>query len=180
MTFWLFETQPKTGGALYGIGPVPLGSISSCAWALGVAERALHEIVEIVNGGRMRLGSSPTREQQIFQRDLGVHMMALQSARLLAKDRYEAAVEAVRKGEAAAERMNLIRTTRAAASYVTQIAKAAVVFAYEVSGSVGLRNPSKLQRCFRDIFAGTAHLVFDERNFNEIAKVRLGLEPLPF
>ena len=179
-TFSLFETQPTTGGALYGIGPVPLGSISSCAWALGVGERALSEIVDIVAGGRTRMGSAPTREQQPFQRDLGQHMMALQAARLLVHDRYGAAVEAVSGGESAAERKNRVRATRAAASYATQVAKAAVVFAYEISGSQGLRNPSRLQRCFRDIFAGASHLVFDERNFVEIAKVRLGLEPLPF
>jgi alkylation response protein AidB-like acyl-CoA dehydrogenase len=180
MTFSLFETTPTTGGALYGIGPVPLGTISSCAWALGVAERALHEIVEIVNGGRTRMGSNPTREQQVFQRELGMHMQALPAARLLACEAYGSAVDGIAAGATPEERKNLIRRTRAAATYVTEVAKAAVVFAYEASGSQGLRNPSRLQRCFRDIYAGASHLVFDERNYVEVAKVRLGLEPLPF
>ncbi|MHC4225252.1 MAG: hypothetical protein ACYSUN_14780 [Planctomycetota bacterium] len=43
-----------------------------------------------------------------------------------------------------------------------------------------MRNPSRLQRCFRDIYVGTAHQVFDERNYNEVAKSSLGLEPAPF
>ena len=80
MTFSIFETQPRSGGALYGLGPVPLGTISSVAWALGVANRTLCEVVEIVKAGRMRMGSAPQREQQIFQRDLGIHTVALKAA----------------------------------------------------------------------------------------------------
>ena len=62
------------------------------------------------------------------------------------------------------------------ASYAVRVAKAAVVWAWETSGSAGIRNPSKLQRCFRDIFVGAGHQVFDERNFAENAKQILGLE----
>ncbi len=180
LTFSLFETRPTSGGALYELGPVPLGTISTCAWALGVARRALYEIVEIVNAGRARMGALPLREQQTFQRDLGLHTMALRSARLLAREAYSSAVDAVTRSESKERRMERIRETRAAASYVTHVAKAATVFAYEASGSEGLRNPSRLQRCFRDMFVGASHLVFDERNYVEIAKPRLGLDPLPF
>ncbi len=102
MTFSIFETQPRSGGALYGLGPVPLGTISSVAWALGVANRALCEVVEIVNAGRTRMGSAPQREQQIFQRDLGIHTVALKAARLLAHESYGGAVETIARGEAAA------------------------------------------------------------------------------
>ena len=180
MTFSIFETSPTSGGALYGLGPVPLGTISTVAWAIGVAERALAEIVGIVTGGRMRMGSAPQREQQIFQRDLGSHAMALRSARLLAHDIYGSTVAAIERGEPKAALMDRIRQTRSAASYIAQICKAAATFAYEASGSHGLRNPSLLQRCFRDMHVGTAHLVFDERNYVEAVKARLGLEPLPF
>jgi alkylation response protein AidB-like acyl-CoA dehydrogenase len=77
MTFSLFETRATTGGYIYGLGPVPLGTISSVAWALGVAKRALHEIAEIAKGGRARLGALPLAEQPTFQRDLGTHMMGV-------------------------------------------------------------------------------------------------------
>ena len=90
---------------------------------LGEACRALDEIVAIANAGRMRMGSAPLREQQIFQRQLGTHMMAVKAARLLARESYGAAVETIDRG-----------------------------------GS---------------------HLVFDERNYVEIAKQRLGRETLP-
>ena len=63
---------------------------------------------------------------------------------------------------------------------MTKVAKDAVTFAYESSGNVGLRNPSRLQRCFRDMYVGAAHQVFDDRNYQELAKPNLGLVPAPF
>jgi hypothetical protein len=104
----------------------------------------------------------------------------VKAARLLAKESYGGAVEAIARGEAPEVCEAKIRGTKAAASYVPAVAKAAVTFAYEASGSHGLRNPSRLQRCFRDIYVGAAHQVFDERNYNEVTKSSLGLEPAPF
>lgn len=179
-TFSIFESEAITGGALYGLGPIPLGTISSVAWALGVARRALHEIAQIGIGGRTRLGSLALKEQPGFQRGLGFHTAAVQAARLLAADAYGATVEAIARGETGDARADRVRATKAAASYVSEIAKAAVTFAYEASGSHGMRNPSLLQRCFRDIYVGAAHQVFDERNYVELAKPELGLDPSPF
>ena len=154
MTFPVFQHQTITGGPLYGLGPIVVGTISSVAWALGVASRALHEIAEIAKGGRARLGADPLREQQIFQRDFGFHSEALKAARLLACQAYTSAIDSVARGDSREAREDRFRETKSAASYVTHVAKAAVSFAWESSGSVGMRNPSRLQRCFRDIYVG--------------------------
>lgn len=180
MTFPIFAREAVTGGPLYGLGPIVVGTISSVAWALGVAKRALHEIAELAKGGRVRLGSLPLAEQVTFQRDFGLHAMAVRSARLLADEAYTSAVEAIACGAPAEECEDRIRETKAAASYATKISKEATAFAWQSSGSVGMRNPNTLQRCFRDIHVGAGHQVFDERNYNEVAKRALGLEPAPF
>ena len=179
-TFSIFESQATTGGALYGLGPIPLGTISSTAWALGVARRGLHEIAEIARAGRTRLGSLSLQEQTGFQRGLGLHFAALKAARLLAVECYGGSVAAIARGEPDEVRADRIRETKAAATYVTEVAKAAITFAYESAGSHGMRNPSVLQRCFRDIYVGAAHQVFDERNYVELAKKQLGLETSRF
>ena len=180
VTFPIFQHRTISGGPIYGVGPIVLGTISSVGWALGVAKRALHEIAAIGRGGRIRLGSLPLVEQTTFQRDFGLHETAVEAARLLAHETYSSAVAAIAAGESAETIAEKLRQTRAAASFVPKVAKAAVSFAYESSGSVGLRNPNRLQRCFRDIFVGAAHQVFDDRYFNELAKPSLGLEPAPF
>ena len=74
-----------------------------------------------------------------------------------------------------------VRQSKAHANYVVkQVAKKAVIFAWEASGSSGMRNPNRLQRCFRDIYIGAGHQVFDDRSYREAGKPALGLEPAPF
>ena len=74
----------------------------------------------------------------------------------------------------------LLRLTKVAANHVTRVGRDAVDFAWQSSGSQGIRNPSRLQRCFRDMHVGAGHMVFDDRNYIELAKVRLGLDAAPF
>ena len=180
MTFAFFDTETLAGGPIYGLGPIVLGTISSTAWALGVAKRALHEIAAIARGGRTRLGSLPLAEQPSFQRDFGFHTAAVRAARLFTLDAYQAAVDVVAGGADRDGRDTALRQTKAAASYATAVTKAAVTAAYEAAGSHGMRNPNRLQRCFRDIYVGAQHQVFDTRNFNEFAKPELGLVPAFF
>ena len=167
---------PRTGGHLYGIGPLTFGVAGSCAWALGVARRALHEIEGIAQGGRTRLGSLPLLQQPNFQRDWGFHHSAIKSARLLAHRTFADAVDACAPGQPPELSGERVRTAMADAAYAVGVAKSAVIWAWETSGSAGIRNPSKLQRCFRDIYVGAGHQVFDDRNFITNAQQILGLE----
>ena len=174
--FPLFSAEPLTGSHVFGIGPLTFGVAGSCAWAIGTARRALHEIAELAHAGRVRLGSTRLLAQPAFHRDFGYHHSALQSVRLLAHCSFAEAVDVCAPGEPRELRFERVRTAMADAAYATRIAKAAVVWAWETSGSAGIRNPSKLQRCFRDIYVGAGHQVFDERNFAEQGKQLLGLE----
>jgi len=174
MTFSLFETVPVTGGSLYGLGPIPLSALGSSAWAIGVASRALDEILQIAESGRARLGSPALKDQQVFQRQFGEHSAALHAARLLLHDRYNEAVEYIAQGNECTT--EFIANTRAAATFVVMTAKAATSFAFQAAGSQSLRNPSKLQRCFRDLFTGGSHVVFDEGSFEDFTKTKLGIK----
>jgi alkylation response protein AidB-like acyl-CoA dehydrogenase len=179
-TFPLFTTTPVNGGSFYGLGPIPIGTVNSVGWALGVGTRALDEIREIARNGRARLGVLPLREQQIFQRDLGLHSTAVASARALAKASYTRAVEGIEQGLDGEDIQRRILETKAAANYAVKVAKEAATFAWEASGSAGMRNPNRLQRCFRDLCVGSGHQVFDQRNYIELVKEGLGLEASPF
>ena len=169
-----------TGGAIYGVGSMVLGTISSAAWSIGVAERSLHEIRELARAGRARLGSDPLAEQMTFQRGLGFHSTAVGSIRLLCVDAYQQAVDGAAAEVPDAEFEQLLRNTKSAAKYVTEVAKAAVTWAWEQSGSAGMRNPSVLQRCFRDIYMGAGHQAFDDRNYLQQARSQLGMETTGF
>ena len=68
----------------------------------------------------------------------------------------------------------------AATTNAYERAAEAAGFAFRAAGAAALFRKGRLQRCFRDIYVGAAHQVFDERNFIELAKPGLGLEPSPF
>jgi alkylation response protein AidB-like acyl-CoA dehydrogenase len=178
--FSVFNTRTIQGGPLYGLGSMVLGTISSVAWALGVACRAMDEVAAIARAGRTRLGQDPLAQQQIFQRDFGMHMMAIDAGRLLAINSYNKAIEAIGSNAEQTLIDDLVRETKAASNYAVKVAKEATHFAWEAAGSGAIRNSGKLQRCFRDMAAGAGHQVFDQRNYCEIAKKSLGQEPLPY
>jgi len=171
----------QSGGPAYALGPQAYGSIGSCAWALGVASRAMHEIAEIAKAGRARLGSPPMKEQAEFQRDFGFHQTAIEAARIQLLAVYNDAVDLIAGGGPDDDCQTAVRRSKAHANYIVKhVAKAATVFAWEASGSAGMRNPSRLQRCFRDMQIGAGHMVFDDRFYCEAAKPALGVELSPF
>lgn len=172
-TFWLFESKVRTGGPLYGLGAAALAGLGHAGWGLGVARRALHEIVLIARGGRTRLGSSRLIDQQVFQRDLGERIFALQSVRTLAHEVYGRMERRLQAGEQLAKIDN--DEMMGAVAYLTQVCEEIVLWAYRNAGSQGLRNPSLIQRCFRDMMTGGLHVFVDRRSYEEFAKGKLGV-----
>ena len=174
--FPLFGAETVTGGPVYGLGALTFGVAGSVGWALGVTRRALHELAELAQGGRVRLGSLPLLQQETFQRNYGFHHSALASCTQLAHKTFADILAACERGEDPEARSAFVRTAMADSAYITRVCKAAVTWAWETSGSAGIRNPSVLQRCFRDIYVGVGHQVFDDRNFVEQAKALLEIE----
>jgi hypothetical protein len=62
----------------------------------------------------------------------------------------------------------------AATAYMTEVCEEVTLFAYRCAGSQGLRNPSLIQRCFRDMFTGGLHVYVDRRTYDEFGKGLLG------
>jgi alkylation response protein AidB-like acyl-CoA dehydrogenase len=170
-TFPLLDAEPQRGGAVYHLGVLSLTSIGHVAFALGVGKRALEEIVAVAKG-KQRLGAAePIMDQQLFQHELAMHDAAMRSARAYAVEVFGAAQAAVDSGDhpTPLETQRL----RQATTYATRVAADATRFAYTWSGSDGLRNPSVLGRCFRDISAGTQHIFVDNNTLTDTAKLLL-------
>jgi indole-3-acetate monooxygenase len=89
-----------------------------------------------------------------------VHDAALRSARSYTVEAFaEAEAAAVTDGAPVATLQ--AQRMRQATTYATRVAADTARFAYTWAGSAGLRNPSVVGRCFRDIHAGTQHLYVD-------------------
>jgi len=173
-TFMLFDAQVNTGGPMLHIGPTGLAGLGHAGWGLGVAQRALDEIEDIVRAGRSRMNGGALQDQQVFQRNLGEQSLALRSVRLLVHDAFGEIMRELSKGNPMTKAMN--DDVFATVAYMTQICQDVTRFAYQAAGSQGLRNPSILQRCFRDMFTGGQHIYVDRKSYEDVAKSQLGIE----
>lgn len=172
-SFFLFEPTVRTGGPVYGLGATALAGLGHAGWGLGVARRALHEIVMIARGGRARLSSGALISQQVFQRELGERIFALNSVRCLAHEVYGRMERRLHAGEKLGKPDN--DEMMGSVAYLTQVCEEITLWAYRNAGSQGLRNPSLIQRCFRDMLTGGLHMFVDRKSYEEFAKGKLGV-----
>lgn len=152
------NARPTRSDPSYQLGFIPLGSLGHGAIGLGIALHAVEELAEIAHSKR-RPGNPGISEQQLFLHDFAEKEASLQAARCLF---YEAVRAALRSAEGTGS------TTRAqqgrmiqANTYATAVAADVVRWCYTWSGSDGLRNPSALGRCLRDIAGATQHVLVD-------------------
>jgi indole-3-acetate monooxygenase len=173
-SFWLFDDEPRSGGGVYRLGVVGFAGIGHAGWALGVARRALDEIHDILASGRARIGGGQMRDDQVIQRTFSQNTLALRSVRLLVHDTIGGIVERLDRGDPMTKAMQ--DELVSAVTYETDVCMDVVRWAYMTSGSSGLRNPSVLQRCFRDMCVGAQHIYVDPRCHDEMGKDLLGRE----
>jgi alkylation response protein AidB-like acyl-CoA dehydrogenase len=171
-TFWLFESEPRCGGGIYRLGSVAFAGMGHAGWALGVARRALDEIQAVAAAGRARIGGSAMKDQQVFQRAFSENTLALRSVRLLVHETIGDIVRLLDAGNPMTKAMQYELVS--AVTYATRVCMDVVNFAYMSASSAGFRNPSVLQRCFRDMCVGAQHIYVDPRCYDDMGKGLLG------
>ena len=65
---------------------------------------------------------------------------------------------------------------RIAATFATEAAREVAQWAHLAAGTTAIRNGSRLERAFRDIYTGTQHAFVSEKTYIDSAQVLLGLE----
>jgi alkylation response protein AidB-like acyl-CoA dehydrogenase len=171
-TFDMIGDAPRRGGPIYRIGVLGLAAIGHAGFALGVGRRALDEIAVLAQT-KLRMGhSSVLADQEQFLYELGRHDGAMRAARAFVFDVFGAAQVQLDAGDAF-DMAGLV-PLRQATTWATDVAAEAVRFAYLASGSDGLRNPSVIGRCFRDIHAATQHVVVDNSTLVQAGRALIG------
>lgn len=151
--------KPLRGQTAQHLGLQIMGSSGHAGVALGIARRALEELHTILSAGKTRPGALPVVEQQLFRHDFAVAEGKLAAARAFCFDVFGAAQQSVDRGDEVTELQ--YQRVRQASTLVTRVAMETVQFAYDWSGSKGLREPSALGRCLRDMHAATQHVYVD-------------------
>lgn len=157
-SFAAMESQPCLDVPLLRF-PMPPALIAPAiaSAALGVAQGALADVVDLACGKVPLLASAPLATNPLFQFQLATADTELRAARgLLYGDADRAWATAVAGSEFTVEQRARIRAT---AAWVTARAVSAVDFAYHAGGGHSLYTSSPLQRRLRDVHAITQHFL---------------------
>ncbi|MCW2748377.1 MAG: hypothetical protein JWP10_1519 [Nocardioidaceae bacterium] len=170
-------TQIQRGGPLYAMGLKALTGTGHAGFALGVAKRALDEFKVLAQTSK-RPPAGTLNMHDTIQRDFARWHAIYKSSKAFIYDSYTTLYEVAKAGgdktpELQADcRLSLTDGTYRLAEMVREV--------YMATGSQGLRNGSVIQRCMRDLHAGTQHMLTNEHIYVEAGRVYLdvpGLTP---
>jgi len=173
-TIPLFTREPVRGSsAASRMGLMPVTAAGHASFALGVAKSMLDDVEELA-ATKVRMSDMATlASRQTFQKGLAHHVAAWRAARLLVLDAFGAAESAVESGDELTPRLRA--DMRLAAVYATDTARAAAEWAHLAAGTTAIREGSRLERAFRDIYTGTQHAFISEKIAMDVAQIWLGL-----
>jgi alkylation response protein AidB-like acyl-CoA dehydrogenase len=160
-----------TGGAVARLG-LPAGVASfHIGIPLGIARRALDEIItQAIEKGR-GFPPSAVQTQSHFQFALGKAETELASARALALQLMsELYAEVQAEGTLPPSRQ---AQARAASTYITEIAQHVTSIAFQAAGGGALFDGNPLQRCLRDVLAAGQHFVVSQTSYQALGQFKL-------
>ena len=173
-TMPLFTRAPFRGtSAASRMGLMPITAAGHASFALGVAKSMLDDVEELA-ATKVRMSDMATlASRQTFQKGLAHHVAAWRAARLLVIDAFSAAEAEVDAGNDLTP--SLRADMRVAAVYATDTARACAEWAHLAAGTTAIREGSRLERAFRDIYTGTQHAFISEKVAMDVAQIWLGI-----
>jgi alkylation response protein AidB-like acyl-CoA dehydrogenase len=173
-TFPLFARDPLRGSSpATRMGLMPVTAAGHASWALGVAKSMLDDVEELAATKFRMSDMASLASRPTFQKGLAHHVAAWRAARLLVLDAFTAAEAAVAAGDDLTP--GLRADMRVAAVYATDVARACGEWAHLVAGTSSIREGSRLERAFRDLYTGTQHAFISEKVAIDAAQIWLGL-----
>jgi alkylation response protein AidB-like acyl-CoA dehydrogenase len=174
-TIMPFYEPAQFDGPLYRL-PFPIViSATIAGFPLGVARRALDEFIALAQSKSHAPPSPPMSEDGHIQLEVARAEASLRAARAYVVDAIGDAWETVRRGDEVTmtQRANAIMATLHAA----RTARSLVGKVYSLAGGGAIYDASPIQRCARDIEAGTQHLFLGFGQWRAAGRVLFGFEP---
>jgi alkylation response protein AidB-like acyl-CoA dehydrogenase len=173
-TFELMCQTPLRGSsAVFSMGLIPVTAAGHASWALGVAKSMLDDVAELAKS-KVRMGdASSLAHRDSFQWNLAHHTAMWKAARLLVVDTFSEAEAAVANGNGLSPQLRA--DMRVAATYATECSREIVQWAHLAAGTTAIREGSRLERAFRDMYTGTQHVFIGEKTYTDAAQIYLGL-----
>jgi indole-3-acetate monooxygenase len=144
------------------------------AAALGIARRAVDEIVALAQGKRPAFSSRTLAASSLAQVDVARAEAAVSSATTYLLDQLSGAWDAVLDGDRISFEQRA--RVRIACTNAALEAARATDLAYHLGGGSSVFTTNVLQRCFRDVHTATQHVMVSPRTLELAGKVLLGVE----
>jgi alkylation response protein AidB-like acyl-CoA dehydrogenase len=173
-TFGLFDREPYRGASpATRMGMMPITAAGHASWALGVAKSMLDDVQELAATKYRMSDMESLASRPTFQKGLAHHRASWRAARLLVLEAFTTAEAAVAAGEDLTPALRA--DMRVAAVYATDTARSCAEWAHLVAGTSSIREGSRLERAFRDVYTGTQHAFISEKVAIDAAQIWLGI-----
>lgn len=165
-----YERRPgkvKRGGPLFNQEGVLFVGNEVPAISVGVATRAIDDMIAMVTGMRRSRGTSPA-ERGVFHKELGQAKTRVDAARLYYREAMNAGFEAACAGEpvpAAVQRAAMVSQT-----YVSETCLDVVSDLFRYGGGRALALSHPMQRHLRNLFAARQHLAATEEHYEVLGR----------
>jgi len=173
-TYATLESEPCVDTPMARVPPASLFATGIAALALGIAQGALDEILEMATSKVPWLGSAALAANPLFQHDYAVAETDLRAARSLLYDDVDALWSTAVDGREMTDEERA--HVRAAGAWVTAKAASTVDMAYRSGGGTSVYDTCSLQRRMRDIHAVTQHFLAKDDTFTTAGALLAGQE----
>ncbi|MCP5066538.1 MAG: acyl-CoA dehydrogenase [bacterium] len=172
MTHDFATTKPHRGSYQFTLGLTGYTTWGHTGFALGVGRHALDELKKLAQTKENPFGL--LGDGASFQVRYAHAEGSLRAARAFCYTAWDDLCESMARQEPAS--LDQIALIRLAMSNVHDVVSDITTFAHIAGGGVSLRH-SPLQRCYRDMHAGTQHILLADQIRQDTAKVLLGMAP---
>jgi alkylation response protein AidB-like acyl-CoA dehydrogenase len=160
-TFELFVRQPRRGTS------------PATRMGLGISKSMLDDVQELAATKFRMSDMASLASRPTFHKGLAHYRAAWRAARLLVLDAFTSAEAAVASGQDLTPALRA--DMRVAAVYATDTARGCAEWAHLVAGTSSIREGTRLERAFRDMYTGTQHAFISEKVAIDAAQIWLGI-----
>ena len=169
--------SPRIDRPLYRFSFLGALAVGVAAVGLGLARRAVDELVDLAGGKRPQGSSKTLAERSVVQESLANADAGRRAARHLLDhaiaDAWELAASDASTDEADSGRARV--ALRQAATHAMTASAATVDACYTAGGGAAVYDTSPLQRVFRDVHVATQHAMVAPRTMEVVGRAAMGL-----
>ena len=166
--------EPRRGDAIYRMGRPGFVANEHPAIVLGIARRALDEIIAIApNKKRGNPPISTLADREAFRGDIARCDFRLRAARALSYEVFERAYEITCSGQVPDDAVQA--EMRAVAAHATFEAVDVATIAFRYTGGSAIHRSHILQRCLRNVNAAAQHFMVSDSSLESYGATLLGV-----